>query len=212
MPAMRSRISPAALLVKVTARIRSGPTPCSRMRWQTRVVRTRVFPEPAPASTSRGPSTCRVASSCSGFNPWRCAPLRVSSIGDGEADLEGRALHAFEQLDAASVHALDDSAREREPDAPSPGLRAHAGLEDAVPHFGIHAGPRVTDPNAHPSASDFTRVYGNLATPAREGIQCVLDDVLQRPDQKDLVSHDAGKTGRHVHEQLDALPGEPRDA
>ena len=47
----RARISPAALLVKVTARIDHGDA-CSTsssqaMRW----VSTRVLPEPAPAST-----------------------------------------------------------------------------------------------------------------------------------------------------------------
>src|SRR3989442_4679399 len=65
--ATRARISPAALLVKVTAKIRCGSTPRSRIRWATRAVRTRVFPEPAPASTSSGPPGYRTAASCWGF-------------------------------------------------------------------------------------------------------------------------------------------------
>jgi hypothetical protein len=50
----RSRISPAALLVKVSARIPAGSTPCSSTSQAMRVVSTRVFPDPAPASTSSG--------------------------------------------------------------------------------------------------------------------------------------------------------------
>ena len=53
----RSRISRAALLVKVTASTWLGKArPVSRM-WAKRVVSTRVLPVPAPASTSSGPST-----------------------------------------------------------------------------------------------------------------------------------------------------------
>ena len=51
----RSRISPAALLVKVIARIFQGATPCS-IRYATRCVSTRVLPEPAPAKIRSGPS------------------------------------------------------------------------------------------------------------------------------------------------------------
>ena len=54
---MRSRISPAALFVNVTARIWRGSTPSMSISRAMRVVSTRVFPEPAPASTSSGPST-----------------------------------------------------------------------------------------------------------------------------------------------------------
>ncbi len=58
---IRSRISPAALLVKVRARILSLEIPVER-RWATRRVITRVLPEPAPASTKSGPSTWLTAS------------------------------------------------------------------------------------------------------------------------------------------------------
>ncbi len=58
----RSRISPAALFVNVIARISFGFTPIAEVRWATLWVRTRVFPEPAPAITSSGPSVWRTAS------------------------------------------------------------------------------------------------------------------------------------------------------
>ena len=67
----RSRISPAALLVKVTATIADGSIPTSFTNQATRWVMTRVLPEPAPASTSCAPS------------PWvtaaRCSSLRLVS-------------------------------------------------------------------------------------------------------------------------------------
>src|SRR5690348_793588 len=64
----RPRISPAALLVKVTARIAHGGT-CSTsasqaMRW----VSTRVLPEPAPASTRYEPGGALTASRCAAFS------------------------------------------------------------------------------------------------------------------------------------------------
>ena len=51
----RSRISPAALFVNVIARISFGRTLWSLTRYATRCVSTRVFPEPAPATTRTGP-------------------------------------------------------------------------------------------------------------------------------------------------------------
>jgi hypothetical protein len=48
---MRRRISSAAFLVKVTARIRAGSTPY-RMRWTKRLVRVLTLPEPGPARVS----------------------------------------------------------------------------------------------------------------------------------------------------------------
>ena len=53
--ATRSFISPAALLVKVIARISPGDTSRSAIRYATRCVSTRVLPEPAPATISNGP-------------------------------------------------------------------------------------------------------------------------------------------------------------
>ena len=58
----RQRISAAARLVKVMARISCGLTPQARIRCTTRLVSTRVLPEPAPATTSSGPSVASTAS------------------------------------------------------------------------------------------------------------------------------------------------------
>src|SRR3954469_14103730 len=65
----RWRISSAALLVKVMARMAKGLTPSSSIRWAMRWVRTLVLPEPAPATTSSGPSPWTTASSWSGLRP-----------------------------------------------------------------------------------------------------------------------------------------------
>lgn len=53
-PATRSRISAAALLVKVMASTAPGCTPRIPTRWAMRRVSTLVLPEPAPATTSTG--------------------------------------------------------------------------------------------------------------------------------------------------------------
>ena len=66
--ATRARISPAALFVKVIARTFEGSMPFASM-CAMRTVITRVFPVPAPASTSSGPSSVATASACSGFSP-----------------------------------------------------------------------------------------------------------------------------------------------
>ena len=77
--ATRARISPAALLVKVTARIASGSVPRSR-RWAMRWTTTRVFPEPAPARTRRAPSVVVTARRCSGL---RCDRSTMRARGRG---------------------------------------------------------------------------------------------------------------------------------
>ena len=55
-PCILPRISSAALLVKDMASILAGSTPLAPTSRATRWVRTRVFPLPAPARMSRGPS------------------------------------------------------------------------------------------------------------------------------------------------------------
>src|SRR5437773_2320902 len=65
---MRSCISRAALLVKVTARIFAAGIPRS-IRREMREVITRVFPEPAPARIKTGPLIVSTALRCSGFSP-----------------------------------------------------------------------------------------------------------------------------------------------
>ena len=74
----RSRISAAALLVKVIARISVGFTPCARIRCATRCVRTRVLPDPAPATTRSGPSTWSTASRWAGLRPARSSSCGVT--------------------------------------------------------------------------------------------------------------------------------------
>ena len=62
-----SRISFAALLVKVIANTEYGLTPLST-RFAILSVSTLVFPLPAPASTSTGPSKQFAAACCCAFN------------------------------------------------------------------------------------------------------------------------------------------------
>ena len=64
---MRARISPAALLVNVTARMLCGEAFSACTHHTTRWVSTRVLPLPAPASTSKGPSQYSTAAFCGGF-------------------------------------------------------------------------------------------------------------------------------------------------
>src|SRR5262245_44639436 len=71
---MRPRISCAALLVKVTARMECGEAPSVAITQAMRCVSTRVLPEPAPASTSTGPTGAVTAA--------RCASFRESRIGE----------------------------------------------------------------------------------------------------------------------------------
>ena len=65
---IRARISPAALLVKVTARMPCGDTPSTCTSQATRWVSTRVLPLPAPASTSVGASGAVTACRCASFS------------------------------------------------------------------------------------------------------------------------------------------------
>lgn len=67
----RSRISSAALLVKVTARMDAGWTPSSSINHAMRRVMTVVLPEPAPARMSSGPAVCVTASRWGAFRPRR---------------------------------------------------------------------------------------------------------------------------------------------
>ena len=67
----RRFISLAARFVKVIARTSFGFTPIARISWTIRCVSTRVFPEPAPATTSTGPSGAVTASRWAGFRSAR---------------------------------------------------------------------------------------------------------------------------------------------
>src|SRR5215211_2889829 len=79
----RSRISWAALLVNVIARISPGR---ARPEWISHAIRwvsTRVFPDPAPASTSSGPAGCSTASRWGGFSPSRRVSRRSAAAASG---------------------------------------------------------------------------------------------------------------------------------
>jgi len=93
---IRSRSSAAALFVNVTARIRKGGTPLTPTRYAIRCARTRVFPEPAPARISNGPSVVVTARACSGLSARRiCASrsarrfARTSGSGGGAGGAVG---------------------------------------------------------------------------------------------------------------------------
>ncbi len=73
--ATRAAISPAALLVKVMARISCGATSRAASRYAIRWVSTRVLPEPAPATMSSGLPSCTTAARCSGLSPSRRASI-----------------------------------------------------------------------------------------------------------------------------------------
>ena len=75
----RSRISAAALLVKVMARTCQGRTPSSAIMWAMRMVSTRVLPEPAPARTSSGPWVHSTASRWAGLRPSRSSAGRTGA-------------------------------------------------------------------------------------------------------------------------------------
>ena len=57
----RSRISAAALLVNVIARICPGPASRAASRYAIRRVSTAVLPDPAPATMSSGEPSCSIA-------------------------------------------------------------------------------------------------------------------------------------------------------
>src|SRR4051812_7614681 len=82
----RSRISAAALLVNVMARISSARAWRVRSRYAIRWVSTRVLPEPAPARMSSGPSPCVTASRWGGVRPSSRASIAARG-GAGDEPL-----------------------------------------------------------------------------------------------------------------------------
>ncbi len=116
----RSRISPAALFVKVIARISFGFTPTAEIRCATRWVSTRVLPEPAPAITSNGPSVCSTASRCGGF--------RLARYCSGEATADTRPMLATGAAPGSSVAQRSGN-----------GFRASAGSTWDVTQSGVVA-------------------------------------------------------------------------
>src|SRR5574343_1404606 len=90
----RSRISAAALLVKVMAAIRRGSNPAWIKRPILWVI-TRVLPEPAPASTKQGPDRWLTASSCARLRPAVMSKKRWSPGGWGGCDNGRRVEHTL---------------------------------------------------------------------------------------------------------------------
>src|SRR4051794_7369140 len=80
----RSRISAAALLVNVIARISPTRARCVWTRYAIRCVSTRVLPEPAPARISSGPSPCSTASRWGGLRPSRRSATRWSAAASDD--------------------------------------------------------------------------------------------------------------------------------
>ncbi len=81
-PVRRSRISAAALLVNVMARIWLGQAPNWVRIQAMRRVSTRVLPEPAPAPMSSACPRYCTASACCGFrSPMRSAAARTMRSG-----------------------------------------------------------------------------------------------------------------------------------
>ena len=97
--ATRRRISSAALLVKVMARICQGAASPVAMRWAMRRVSTRVLPEPAPATISSGPPRWTTAHAGQGQAVEQCRVRRAPSSrarrrGAGRRPATGRRRHA----------------------------------------------------------------------------------------------------------------------
>ena len=85
---IRSAISLAALLVKVTARMREGGIPRTAMRAATPAVRVRVLPVPAPARTSTAPSSI-AAPAWVGVSPARIAPIQSAGTDEEAGSMAG---------------------------------------------------------------------------------------------------------------------------
>src|SRR6185312_800409 len=77
---IRSRISREALFVNVTASTADGGTCRCVMMYAMRCVMTRVFPLPAPARMSRGPSVWVTASRCCALRPFRKSMKRETRL------------------------------------------------------------------------------------------------------------------------------------
>src|SRR5262245_14134839 len=138
MSSSRSRISPAALFVKVIARISCGLTPIALIRWATRCVRTRVLPEPAPATTSSGPSVVRTASRWAGLRSaryvsgdWTATPAMLSPETEVAAE-SSEAREAGDRLGGSVDRAVErvalDGRDEEDDESQADGDEAGGGI------------------------------------------------------------------------------------
>src|SRR5438552_11388458 len=102
----RPRISRAALLVNVTARISPGSARPCWMSQAIRWVKTRVLPLPAPAKINSGPSSAVTAARCGGFSPASKSTARSAAAGvvdaKAKASLPGAVTRKPNRADASS--------------------------------------------------------------------------------------------------------------
>ena len=142
----RSFISRAALFVNVTARMRSGRIRC-RISSAMRNVMTRVFPEPAPASTRSGPLRVLTASRCAGLRSAGMEPAFWAMRRFGSTAGFRRAL-----ADAAN------RAKHRQSDVRA---RRRAGVRPSVSMFGADRNrPQDTAQEADVLARSLRRPAG----------------------------------------------------
>src|SRR5688500_5913772 len=125
----RSRISPAALLVNVTARISHGATP-DWIRCAMRCTSTRVLPVPAPARISSGPPAWYAAASCSGLSaadigPRLTAPGAVSPLPRRGWRRDRRS--AVPGTSACRRHVVAEPPKTQTARSPAPSLRTGCG-------------------------------------------------------------------------------------
>ena len=184
---MRSFISPAALLVKVTG---EDPTRIDAV----------VIDE---ARDARG-EHARLAGAGAGEHEQRAVDvqhrLALRGIQPVEQRIVSRNVHHGKiisnvaprsdggELQRAAVILLDDAAREREADAPPARLRREAGLEDAARASRAECrGRRPRREDAPPSG----RALGgdrDAAAAAGERVDRVLDEHLERPLEQHRVA------------------------
>ena len=175
-----------------------------------RCVRTRVLPEPAPATTSNGPPRCTTASSWSGFRPSRSVRARSVLVrpSDGGAVSAGMSRSSY----GAGVTAISPSAclnlsdegshPDREPD------RQH--VESRRTHrFAVAAGG-VDDHRSQPDARPRPRSHPGRRLRARRHLDARTvrrRSGAVRPQHDRQVADDAGQeVGRVLH--LRAQPGQ----
>src|SRR5215470_10167423 len=145
--ASRSRISRAALLVKVTARIRQGATRRARTRWATLRVMTRVFPEPAPARTRSGPTPWSTASRWGGFRSSRSWSADWSGdgpdIGAGHPLIPGPGIPDVDRADqwappASSTFTVTHGATAKQSAITAyPSAQGQAGVRESTVSAGV---------------------------------------------------------------------------
>src|ERR1041385_457984 len=206
--ATRCFISPAALLVKVTAKIFSARTPCSSISTAIRVVSTRVLPEPAPARTSSGPCTWATASRCSGLRlRAQSRPAVPAVISAGEEPVRSEIRHQDVGNPDGAVGRLvvlqqrRDGPRERHARRVEgvhelrlgPGRRAEADVGAAGLEIGEGARARALEPGADAGGPDLEVVGARRAEPgvaARE-----LDHPVR---QAEAPEHPLGVAGQEL--------------